>query len=518
MDKKSMLTGLFILLVAVFLATPAGAEPKRGGVLKVAGPVDLVGLDPHKVRAESSVRLLNLMYERLVEMDEDSNPMPGLASSWTISEDGLTYTFKIRKGVKFHNGREMTADDILYSYKRMGDPKTGTAYVSHIKNIDSMRAPDDYTVEFTMKKPTATFLIFTANQSAINAIVPKEEVEKQGGTLNHPVGTGPFQFVEYIPDQHMIVERFDGYVQPGIPTSGSGGNKPAYLDKIIYRPIKDAAVRNVALKKGEIDYAVRIGWEEFDEMAKHPDVVPYEHPGLAYVFLGFGVEKAKNPFIKNAAFRRAIGYCLDLQEIVDGAVFGHSTPNPSLVGAALPFYTETHKKGYGKNIKKAKALLKEVGYDGTPVRLSVNKRYIQTYKAAIIVQQMMAEAGIQVRLDVLEWAALLREFKSGEYDMQSFAASAIADPSLGMRRVHSKRNFAGYKNETLDQLAEKAELINDFDTREKFYEQIHQIMLEDAPVIKLFDHSVAPAARANIKGVKVWPHMANCRFWTIWIE
>ncbi|MGD9124712.1 MAG: ABC transporter substrate-binding protein [Desulfarculaceae bacterium] len=519
MAKKS--TFLFVLaLVAMlgFMVSPALAGPKKGGTLVVGGVVDLVGLDPHKVRAESSVRWLNCIYERLVEMDEKSNPMPGLAKSWTISKDGLTYTFKLRKGVKFHNGREMTADDVIYSYKRMANPKTGTAYVSHIRNIAKMRAVDKYTVEFVMKKPTATFMIFTANQSAINAIVPKEEVEKQNGTLNHPVGTGPYKFVEYVPDKHIIIERFDGYVQPDIPTSGSGGKKPAYLKKIIYRPIKDSAVRNMALKKGEIHYATRIGWEEFEEMDKNPNVVAYEGPGLSYVFLGFGVKKAKNPFIKKAKFRKAIGYCLDLKEVVEGAVFGHSTPNPSLVGAALPYYSDVHKKGYGRNIKKAKALLKEVGYDGTPVRLSVCKRYIQTYKTAIVVQQMMADAGINVKMDVLEWAALLREFKSGEYDMQSFVASAAADPSLAMRRVHSKRTFAGYKNEKLDALAEKAEVVNDFKTRKKLYEQVHMIMLEDAPVIKIFDHSVAPAARKEVKGVLVWPHTANNRYWTMWLE
>jgi len=516
--KSSLIVLLGLALVLALVANPAGAAPKKGGTLIVGGPVDLVGLDPHKVRAESSVLWLNCIYERLVELDEQSNPMPGLAKSWTISKDGLTYLFKLRQGVKFHNGRELTADDVIYSYQRMANPKTGTAYIDHVKNIAKMRAVDKYTVEFVMKKPMSTFLVLTANQSAINAIVPKEEVEKQGGTLNHPVGTGPYKFVEYVPDKHMIIERNDNYTQPDIPTSGSGGKKPAYLQKIIYRPIKDSAVRNVALKKGEIQFANRLGWEEFDEMKKTPGIVAYEGPGLSYVFLGFGVSKPKNPFIKKAKFRQAIGYCLDLQEIVDGAVFGHSLANPSLVGIALPFYSEVHKKGYGRNIKKAKELLKEVGYDGSPIKLSVCKSYIHTYKTAIIVQQMLAEAGINAKLEILEWAALLKEFRSGDYDMESFAASAAADPSIGMRRVYSKQNFVGYKNPKLDALVEKGEAVSDFAERKKIYEQIHLIMLEDAPVIKVFDHSVSSAGRKNLKGVMVWPHTANCRFWTMWLE
>jgi peptide/nickel transport system substrate-binding protein len=507
-----MLTGMMVFCPVI------SAQPKYGGILVVGSVGDMVGLDPHMVGAEASVMWLTSIYERLVDLNENSLPMPGLAKKWTISKDGLTYTFHLREGVKFHNGREMTSEDVVYSYNRMLDPKTKTPYVSHIKNIKSFKILDKYTVQFIMHAPMATFLIFTANPLYTNAIVPKEEVEKQGGILNHPVGTGPYKFVEYVPDRHLILERFKEYKQPGIPSAGTGGDKPAYVDRIKMLPIKDASVRIMALKKGDIDYNVRVPWEEFDELKKHPEINAYEGPGLASVFLGFGVNSSANKFVRQAAFRRAVGYCLDLQEVVEGSVFGHSTPNPSLVSAALPFYSEAHKKGYGKNIKKAKDLLKEVGYDGSPIRLSATKLYLNTYKSAVLIEQMLAEAGINVKLDIMEWPALLSENRSGKYDMQCYTDSGPVDPSMAMRWVHSKRNSVGYKNDKLDAWVEKAEVVDNFEARKKLYEQIHEIYLEDAPTVKLYDHSVAPAARKQVKGIGVWPYLANLRFHLMWLD
>jgi len=497
---------------------PSHAQPKYGGTMVVGSVGDLVGLDPHMVSAEASIMWLTSIYERLIDLNENSSPMPGLAKKWTISNDGLIYTFNLREGVKFHNGREMTAEDVVYSYKRMLDPKTKSPYISHIKNIKDFKILDKYTVQFIMKAPLSTFLSFTANPMYTNAIVPKEEVEKQGGTLNRPVGTGPYKFVEHLPDRHLIIEKFREYKQPGIPSSGTGGDKPAYIDRIKMLPIKDASVRLMALQKGDIDYNVRVPWEEFDQLKKHPEINVYEGPGLAFYFLTFGVKSSENKFIRQAAFRRAVGYCLDLKEVVEGAVLGHSTPNPSLVSAALPFFSEAHKKGYGKNIKKAKELLKEVGYDGSPIRLSATKLYLPIYKSTILIEQMLAEAGINVKVDIMEWAALLSENRSGKYDLQCYADSGPIDPSMAMRWVHSKRNDAGYKNDKLDALVEKAELVNDFEARKKLYEQIHEIYLEDAPIIKLFDHSVGAAARRHLKGIRLWPYGANLRFHLMWLD
>ena len=511
---------LIVLSVLVFGSNPpaAGQQPKFGGTLVVALVTDIVGLDPHKVSAEISMIVLNNIYERLVDVDEKGLPMPGLASKWSVSPDGLVYTFTLRQGVKFHNGRELTAEDVAYTYQRLLDPKTKYPFVTQVQYIKEIRALDKYNVQIRVQAPTANLLVSMANPFGTHAIVPKEEVEKQGGTLNRPVGTGPYKFVEYVPDKHVIIERNKDYKGSTLPTSGTGGQKPAYLDRLKFVPIKDAAIRTMALKTGEIDFTLRVAWEEIDEIKKDPNIVTYVSPGLAYVMFQFGVNTSANKFIRLTDFRRAVAHCLDLSELVDGAVFGNSVVNPSLVNAVTPFYSDFHKKGYGKDLKKAKELLKKVGYDGSPVRIAVTKVYLNTYKTAILAEQMLGEAGIKVELDVKEWPALLQDANSGKYDILSFIASGTPDPSMNMARVHSKRNYVGYKNEKLDALVEKAETTNDFAERKKFYEQVHEIMLEDVPLLKLYDHSVAPATRKYVRGFKPMPYTADARLWHVWLD
>ena len=513
----------FILLVILFAVMVSGGlsyaqQPKYGGTLVVGTVTDIVGIDPHKVTAEISMIVLNHIYERLVDLDEKSMPMPGLASKWSVSSDGLVYTFHLRQGVKFHNGRELTAEDVAYTYTRLMDPKTKYPFVTQVQIIKEVKAIDKYTVQFTLKAPTISLLVFMSNPLGTHAIVPREEVEKQGGTLTRPVGTGPYKFVEFIPDKHVIVERNKDYKGSNLPSSGTGGMKPAYLDRIRFVPIKDAAVRSMALKSGDIDLTLRVAWEEIDDFKKDPNITTYIGPGLAYVTLLFGANTSANKFIRMADFRRAVGHCLDLQELVDGSVFGNSTVNPSLINAVHPFYSEAHKKGYGKDLKKAKELLKKVGYDGTPVKVGVTKVYLNTYKTAILIEQMLGEAGIKVQLDVKEWPALLQDANSGKYDMLSYIFSGMTDPSLNMRHLHSKRNFVGYKNEKLDALVEKAETTHEISARKKLYEQIHEIMLEDVPLLKLYDHATAPAARKYVKGFKPMPYTADYRFWQVWLD
>jgi peptide/nickel transport system substrate-binding protein len=517
LKKWGVLPALFIgVLIAAGLAF--AQQPKYGGTLVVGTVTDIVGIDPHKVTGEISMIVLNTMYERLIDLDEKSMPMPGLASKWTVSSDGLVYTFHLRQGVKFHNGRELTAEDVVYSYNRLMDPKTKYPFSPQVQNIKEVKALDKYTAQITLKAPSITLMVYMSNPYGTHAIVPKEEVEKQGGTLTRPVGTGPYRFVEYVPDKHVIVERNKDYKGSDLPTSGTGGKKPAYLDRIKFVPIKDAAVRSMALKSGDIDLTLRVAWEEIDDFKKDPNIVTQVSPGLAYVMLMFGVNTSANKFIRMADFRRAVGHCLDLQELVDGSVFGNSVVNPSLINVVHPFYSDVHKKGYGKDLKKAKELLKKVGYDGTPVKIAVTKVYLNTYKTAILAEQMLGEAGIKVELDVKEWPALLQDYNAGKHDILSFIASGMTDPSLIMVRVHSKRNFVGYKNEKLDALVEKAEITHDFAARKKLYEQVHEIMLEDVPLLKLYDHSIAPAARKYVKGFKPMPYTCDYRLWQVWLD
>jgi len=494
---KTLITMLIVVCVC-FLAITATAGPKKGGTLRVGVPADAVGLDPHKTRAYGSALMLKTIYEEIVTLSQDEKVMPGLAKSWTISDDGLVYTFKLREGVKFHNGREMSAEDVKYSYERLLDPKTKAPRLGPVKKIKDIKVLDKYTVQFTLKKATAAFLILNANPARIFAIVPREEVEKQNDTLNIPVGTGPYKFVEYSPDQHFIVERFEKYKQPDIPNSGAGGYQPSYVDRIKYIPIKEATVRDIALKKGEIDFSTRISFDQWDEMKTAKGIRIISGPHSSIVALTFGIKN--NPLFQNKAFRQAIAYSLDKQAVLDGSVWGHGKINPSLVAKKLPFYSEVHKKGYPRDLKKVKTLLKKAGYKGQEVKILVAKRYPMTYKAAIVVQQQLQEAGINAKLDVKEWAALLKDAKSWQYDICSFIFGSSVDPAKPMRHL-KPTGYSGYDNPKILKLIEEGDSVSDFETRKKIYEQIHEIMLEDVPMVKFYDLDTGFGYQTYVKGV-----------------
>jgi len=495
--KKFFLMMLIAMCMSVWALT-AVAAPKKGGTLKVGVPADAVGLDPHKTRAYSSALMLKTIYEELVALSQDDNVMPGLAKSWTISEDGLVYTFKLREGVKFHNGREMVAQDVKYSYERLMDPKTKAPRLGPVKKIKEIKVIDKHTVEFTLKKATAAFLILNANPGRIFAIVAKEEVEKQGGTLNIPVGTGPYKFVEYNPDQHFIVERFEEYTQPAIPNSGMGGFQPSYFDRIKYIPIKESTVRDIALKKGEIDFNTRVSFDQWEDMKKAKGLRLISGPGASVVAITFGIKN--NPLFQNKAFRQAVAFSLDQQAVLDGSVWGHGVVNPSLVANKLPFYSEIHKKGHSRDLKKVKSLLKKAGYKGQEVKILVAKRYPMTYKAAIVVQQQLQEAGINAKLDVKEWAVLLKDAKSWKYDICSFIFGSSVDPAKPMRHLRPT-GYPGYNNPEILKLIEQGDSLSDFNKRKKIYEQIHEIMIDDVPLVKFYDLDVGFGAQTYVKGI-----------------
>ncbi len=237
--------------------SPTPGTPQRGGTLVVAVAADPDGLDPHKTVAAATFQITRNIYDTLVQTDEKGRIVPDLALSWAPSADGLTWTFTLRQGVRFHNGRTMTAADVKYSFERLLAPETASPRAKDFAVIKSIAAPDDKTVVFELKSPSAAFLSNLAYGWA--AIVPQEAA----ATLrDHPVGTGPFQFVEWVKDSHVALKRFDGYFLPGVP----------YLDAATFRVITDPAARMAALRAGEVDVIPELPAQDVAAVRQDPDL------------------------------------------------------------------------------------------------------------------------------------------------------------------------------------------------------------------------------------------------------
>ena len=263
------LLGACIVLLAVLLVNTSSLfamTPQSGGTLRLSMNVDIKSLDPHQIGWQNH-EVLRQIYEGILAVDDGFGIIPGLAHKWEVSDDGLVYTFHMRKGVKFHNGKVMTADDVKATLDRL----TVSSIKSKFETIAKTEVTGPYRVTVTLSRPTATFLINLASPHTVG-VMPREEIERQGDNIQHPVGTGPFAFVEWIPDRHVKLKRFADYWGGEGETTGTGGKKTAYVDEVIFRPMTERAVRVSALEAGDIDL-VAIPSAERQRLSTNPNLV-----------------------------------------------------------------------------------------------------------------------------------------------------------------------------------------------------------------------------------------------------
>jgi len=238
--------------------------------MQAAMQVDATSLDPHLATSYSSTLVIEQVYSGLIQFDPNLAIVPDLATSWDISSDGLTYTFTIRQGVKFQNGRTMTADDVVYSLNRVKDPKAASSYL--LAQVTNIASPDANTVKLTLSTPFAALL---SHLTSAMAIVPKEEVDKNGDLSKVMVGTGPFKFVEFIPNTHAKLAKYEAYYQQGVP----------YLDGLEWIPVPDDPTRTANIKTGNVDFADQIPQQDIDSLSKTQGVQLSHGPSTLHDYL-----------------------------------------------------------------------------------------------------------------------------------------------------------------------------------------------------------------------------------------
>src|SRR2546428_7732442 len=313
----------FVALVAMLLSASsvAAAEtPKRGGVLRVGNLGEPPALDAHWTTASITETLTNHVYEGLYSLDASNRPTPMLAESHTVSKDGLTYTFKLRQGVKFHSGKEMTSDDVVPSLARWGKQSIyGKALFAQVAD---WRALDKYTVEMKLKEKSAIVLISLAVPNNFGAIYPKEIAEKFPPEVKATewVGTGPFKLAEWKPDQYIRMVRFDEYRSRNEQPSGYGGGKTAWLDEIRWIPVPEVATRVAQVETGELEFADDLNLDAYERLKKNPNartIISKPYYWLVAVF------NKKEGLMTNAKLRQAWQAAIDIEPILKKVAGGH---------------------------------------------------------------------------------------------------------------------------------------------------------------------------------------------------
>ncbi len=500
-----------MLSICLLTAAPASAAaPVFGGTLNVAMDVDIKSLNPYSLGWQSH-EVLRQIFEGLVEVDDGMGIIPGLAYKWDISPDGLTYTFHLRKGVKFHNGQEMTAEDVKASL----DLLRRSAIKDKFKTMRDVEIVDPYTVRVTLSKLTATFLINLANPETVG-IMPKSEIEKEGDNIQHPIGTGPFMFEKWIPDRYVILKRFPDYWGGEGKTTGTGGEKTAYVNEIVFRPMTERAVRVSALEAGDIDLCF-IPSDQRKRLEADPNIV-IKGTGPTFEFWNFWFNcKPGRPF-SDLNLRKAFAYAVNRHDMLIATNGGTGSVTNSAFPKFSFWYTKHMAHAYGPryNPEKAKEYLKKSHYKGQVIKIITSKGYAAMDKQAVVAQAELERVGIHTELEYLDWSSLFAKYKSGDFDVVSYGYGAHADPDFFYSRLTSQNTFNGWHNARFDQLVAAARATTDVQKRKALYDQAHEILNQQIPLMFTFSEEYFYGLNKRVHGFKPWGAVFM-RLWNVWL-
>ena len=495
------------LLVGAGAPPPVAAQP--AGTLVVGLVAEPVNLDPAQVTDLNSNRVGRRIVETLVTFpDESTQVVPGLAESWAISKDGLKYTFKLRKGVSFHDGTPLNAEAVKFSIERQIIPehpfnKLGKYPFANyfFGNVKAVEAVDPQTVEFILKEPRASFLaVLTAGAASI---VSPTAVRKLGVDYPlTPVGTGPFKFVAWDRGQRVVLEKNAGYWK-----------HPVKIDRVIYRPIVEGQARLTELLTGALDLIVDTPPDFVPQLESNPKVMVLKQVGVHVWYLG--INNQKKPF-DDKRVRQALNYAVNKEALVRDVLKGTGSFSR---GPVLPntWGADAALKAYPYDPERAKKLLAEAGYPSgfsTTLWVPESGSGMQLPVAmSTVIQSNLKAVGVNVALQTMEWGAYLAKLRTKEQDL--FALSWMAgneDPDLVMYPLlHSSQwtpngpNRALYKNEKYDELLHQARLTTDQKKRAELYREAQRILVDDAPWV-FVDHEIQTAAHAKrVQGFKLHP-------------
>lgn len=491
----------------------AAEGPQTGGTLTVGMGADLTKLDLHTSTVLSDRIPLLHVQEMLVTIDENMKIIPMLAKDWAMSGDGKTVTFELREGVLFHNGKEMKAEDVKYSIERF---MAEASRKGEFSMVDSVEAAGDYTVVFHLKSPSGVFMASLANPFNPAVIMPSGLAEEQGGKVTNPVGTGPFVFEKWEQGKQLVLKRFADYQPAAGEPSGFGGEKKAYVDEIVFKPISEPSVLITALETGEIDLAIDVPPKDVNYLDGKEGIEVSAKPSMNWGMLQFGMNK---PPFDDPKMRQAVAYAIDKQEIVEVATWGMGQPASSPVFPESEWYSDAHAWDYQQDLEKAKQLVAESGYNGEPVVISTSKAYDHHEKTAMVLQNQLKNIGLNVEVETLEWASFISDrWVTGDYNLLNGHITPRPDPNqIYYAYLHSSSSYNGYKSEAMDALLEKGIAEVDFEERKKVYDEVQQLLQEDMSFMAVYYYPVIEAYRSHVKGYTPWS-AGYPRLWNVWLE
>jgi peptide/nickel transport system substrate-binding protein len=478
----------------------AGApKPGKGGTLRVATRSDAVALDPHRNSMYYVSFPIAWTTMGLLDLNTKLEPVPGIATEWDISKDLMTYTFKLRKGALFHNGREVDAAAVKWNYERIQDPKKSHAFTrSALGNLKEVLAPDKYTVVCKLAEPSAAFLADVVYYPS-NLMAPDSEAQAN----THPIGCGPFKFVKWERHSLTVLERFENYFE-----TDAQGNPLPYLQTIEGRPKKEDRVRLTALRAGEVDLIDNMAYADAADFPKKyaGKFQTWDAPALGTAFIGFNLETGpfaySNPDGK--LLRQAAAYATDLEAIHHAVFYGRGDIATGYFPEVSPWYAspEGWKGKYDPD--KARSLLKKARAVGTEITLQANDSWPYMQQTGELVQAMWSEVGFKVNYNVYDAAVLLQKRRAGEFHAESMAGAYRFDPDAYFSRsllstAPTTKETSRFRNEKVDKLILEVRRTLESNKRLELCREIENIINDELPRLYTHHLTLLEAGAMNLK-------------------
>jgi len=510
LNKARSLCAAGLFAAALFAPWGGAAAQTPPNVLVVGQIAEPKSLDPHTVTAVNDFRILMNVYEGLVRYADGTLQVePALAESWSISDDGLTYTFKLRSGVSFHDGSALDAAAVKFNFDRMLDEShpfhdTGPFPLSFFFSaIDGVAAPDADTVVFTLKEPYAPFLSNLAYPTGL--IVSPQAVREHGADFGrNPSGTGPFRFAEWQSNAKVVVVRNEGY----------WGGAPS-LEALIFRPITDANTRVAEMLSGGLDLMVEVPPDNVAQFATDDAFTVYEQAGPHVWFL---ILNAKEGPMADKRVRQAVNYAIDKKALVDNVLQGTAAVAAGPTPPAFAWAYNDSLQPYPHDPDKARELIAAAGHEGAKLTFYVTEGgsgMLDPVPMGAAIQADLAEVGLQVEIETYEWNTFLGKVNpglEGKADMAEMAWMTNDPDTLPYLALRTDAwpdkggfNSGYYSNPEVDELLEAARRATDQAERARLYKEMQSIVRDDAPWAFIANWKQNAVSSAQLDGFKLQP-------------
>ncbi|HMH52634.1 MAG TPA: ABC transporter substrate-binding protein [Candidatus Acidoferrum sp.] len=525
---KLTVSAVAVTLAALALAPAAGAQEARktGGTLRAVFATDPPTLDPAEATDLTSAAVIRQVFDALLELDDRLRPQPALAASFTVSTDQRVYTFRLRPGVRFHNGRELRAADVKYSFERAARGKRPWVFekiagardviAGRATDMAGLRVVDDLTVEIRLDRPFAPFLYLMAYDAA--SVIPREAADARGGFASRPVGTGAFRFVSWRRDDQLVLEKFPGHFRG-----------PAALDRVVFRIIPAEITRFNEYRAGQLDVSdIPTGQCQSVQRDPHLKGEVAIWPTLGTHAVRFNVER---PPFADLKVRRAIAHAIDPTIVVERLLERCVTPARGLLPPSLPGYNPEVKR-LALDRELARRLLAEAGHAGgkglNPLAYHFNTTDTNQ-RIAELLQAQLKEIGIALELRRLDWAAHLKLVDSGSagFFRQAWIAD-YPDPEnfltvlFHSRNVGAPGNTSRYRQPTVDRLLDEADTMAPGRARDAKYHEAEQIVIDDAAWVSLYHYASRALIKPYVRGLERSPQSTAPEFLAplrkVWLE